>query len=509
MIQDAQAEVEQQKHEEDVEGVGSGLRAGGSQGRREAIECEAAENGGVGTAAGHPPRHQPEEQQRERRGEQRQQTQGVLPGADEGRHGLLQVQKADADGLLAAERLDEVVEGLSEQVQGKAGFVVAEGGIRGVAGEAQDQAERQQDRGGDQPETVRAGGWRAEGAGQDSVGRRSRHESNSGKAGRGSPTGMPRRPVRDGTLLPPRTEDYTPRRRMAARSTGLFGMGKSIRRSGTPAGREGTLAPRARPAPGRYGPLLAGLLLVLLTCLCHGPALRAFYIWDDDTWLTQNQAVKSPDGLARIWTDYRATPDPYPLVFTSFWAEYRIWKLWPVGFHAVNIAWHAGAAVLLWLLLRRLGLAGAWLIAAIWAIHPVQVETVAWVAERKNVMSAFFLFASLLAYVRFAGLGNAAAEASGAGAETMARGHGGWQAYGWALLFFVCSLLSKSATAPMPVVVLLLIWWKRGASAGARRRCWRRSSRRGLRRDWPRRTWSRCAWGLSGRSLTLPRCNGC
>lgn len=158
-----QAEVEQQKHEEDVEGVGSGLRAGGSQGRREAIECEAAENGGVGTAAGHPPRHQPEEQQRERCGEQRQQTQGVLPGANEGRHGLLQVQKADADGLLAAERLDEVVEGLSEQVQGKAGFVVAEGGIRGVAGEAQDQAERQQDRGGDQPETVRAGGWRSRG----------------------------------------------------------------------------------------------------------------------------------------------------------------------------------------------------------------------------------------------------------------------------------------------------------------------------------------------------------
>jgi len=211
----------------------------------------------------------------------------------------------------------------------------------------------------------------------------------------------------------------------------------------------------------RYRTLLAGLLLVMLTVLCHGPALGAFYIWDDDEWLVRNEVVKAPNGLAQIWTDYRATPDPYPLVFTSFWAEYRIWKFWPVGFHAVNIAWHAGAAVLLWLLLRRLGLAGAWVIAAIWALHPVQVETVAWVAERKNVMSACFLFASLLMYVRFAGLGQTTAGSRGADLAAPA-GRRNWQVYGWALLFFICSLLSKSATAPMPVVILLLLWWKRG-----------------------------------------------
>jgi len=130
------------------------------------------------------------------------------------------------------------------------------------------------------------------------------------------------------------------------------------------------------------------------------PTLRAQFIWDDNDYVTANPNLSDAAGLGRIWTDIHANWQYYPLVFTTFWVEYHAWGLNPVGYHADNILLHALGAILLWRLLVRLGLPGAWLAAAIFAVHPVEVESVAWVTERKNVLCGVFYLSAMLVYFR-------------------------------------------------------------------------------------------------------------
>jgi tetratricopeptide (TPR) repeat protein len=144
-------------------------------------------------------------------------------------------------------------------------------------------------------------------------------------------------------------------------------------------------------------------------------------------------------------------PQYYPLVHSSFWLEYHLWGLNPFGYHCVNILLHALAAILLYRTLLRLRLPGAWLAAAIFALHPVQVESVAWVTERKNVLSAVFYFASALAWLRFRPL-----EPNEAPAKAR------WKWYALALLLFIAALLSKTVTCSLPAALLLACWWKKG-----------------------------------------------
>ena len=141
-----------------------------------------------------------------------------------------------------------------------------------------------------------------------------------------------------------------------------------------------------------------GLVILGVLIMAYLPALRSGFIWDDDFYVTQNQTLRSMAGLRRIWLDPAATPQYYPLVHTSFWIEYHLWGLKPLGFHAVNLGLHALAAFLLYRVLRRLAVPGAWLAAAIFALHPVEVESVAWITERKNVLSAVFYLAAGLAF---------------------------------------------------------------------------------------------------------------
>ena len=98
-------------------------------------------------------------------------------------------------------------------------------------------------------------------------------------------------------------------------------------------------------------------------------------------------------GWLRIWTDTGANEQYYPLVFTTYWIEKRLWGLHPFGFHLVNVLVHAGAALLLWRFLRRLGLPGAWFAAATFALHPLCVESVAWITELKNTLSLVLVLA--------------------------------------------------------------------------------------------------------------------
>jgi hypothetical protein len=131
----------------------------------------------------------------------------------------------------------------------------------------------------------------------------------------------------------------------------------------------------------------------------YGPALRAGFIWDDDDYVTENPLLHTPDGFERIWLSMDAPSQYFPLVYTAFRIEYGLWGLDPFGYHLINVLFHAANALLLWLLLRRLDISGAWFAAAVFALHPVHVESVAWITERKNVMSLFFSLASRAAFL--------------------------------------------------------------------------------------------------------------
>jgi Tfp pilus assembly protein PilF len=192
-----------------------------------------------------------------------------------------------------------------------------------------------------------------------------------------------------------------------------------------------------------------GVLLGILVFAAYLPALSAKYIWDDDWHVTNNACLRSVEGLEEIWFSPSrpgriTTPQYYPLVHTTFWVEYHLWELRPFGYHLDNVLIHLGSVVLLWRLLVRLGVPGAWFAAAIWGVHPVQVETVAWITERKNTLSALFYLAAATAYLR----GDF--------------GRRGWGWYGGAFALFVCALLSKTVTSTLPAALLLILWWKRG-----------------------------------------------
>jgi Flp pilus assembly protein TadD len=200
-------------------------------------------------------------------------------------------------------------------------------------------------------------------------------------------------------------------------------------------------------------PLLRSALLVILVLAAYLPVFNAGFIWDDEAYVINNWTLRTPAGLDAIWTRPAATPQYYPLVHTTFWLEYQAWGLNPAGYHAVNVALHSANAVLLFLFLAGLGVPGAWWCAAIFAVHPVHVESVAWITERKNVLSGFFYLASALAWMRFAGLD----------AQPARRTYGG---YLLALGLFIAALLSKTVTCSLPAALLLVTWWKRGRLTG-------------------------------------------
>ena len=194
-------------------------------------------------------------------------------------------------------------------------------------------------------------------------------------------------------------------------------------------------------SPGE-SPALGCALIVLLTIVAYLPALHGGFIWDDDDHLTRNPAMQSVDGLRQIWSTLEVSRY-YPLTLTSFWVQRRLWGLEPLPYHAVNIALEAVNAVLVCTLLRRLGVRGAWVAAVLWAVHPVNVETVAWVTELKNTQSALFFLLALLMFLRF---------------EEELRPRD----YGMVLACGVAAMLSKPSTVMLPGVMLLCTWWRRG-----------------------------------------------
>jgi protein O-mannosyl-transferase len=205
------------------------------------------------------------------------------------------------------------------------------------------------------------------------------------------------------------------------------------------------------PAKTPFNQFAPHLVLVGLTLLAYLPALRAGFIWDDPDYVTQNATLRSFDGLRQMWLERRSLPQWYPLVHTTFWIEYQVWQLWSPGYHTVNVLLHGVSAAVLYAILRKLALPAGWLAAAVFAVHPVHVESVAWVTERKNVLSGIFYLAAAWAYFRF--------EDPDTDQPTSP---GNWRAYAAALALFLCALLSKTVTASLPAAILLVLWWKRG-----------------------------------------------
>jgi len=195
--------------------------------------------------------------------------------------------------------------------------------------------------------------------------------------------------------------------------------------------------------------LLALAALLAMTVLAYLPTVNNGYIWDDDHYVTANEALRDADGLGRIWSKFGTVPQYYPLTHTTFWVEHQLWGLRPAGYHIVNALLHAGGAMLWFVLLRRLGLstAASWLAAAVFALHPVHVESVAWITERKNVLSGLFYLLAALAYLK---CGNVDGQALR------------WRWWAAALLLFVLAMLSKSVAASLPAAVLLAVYWRIG-----------------------------------------------
>ena len=211
-------------------------------------------------------------------------------------------------------------------------------------------------------------------------------------------------------------------------------------------------------------PVGQGGLIVLLVFLAYLPALRGGFVWDDDSWTTRIIGLlRDPSGLRLIWFQPTALQQYYPLSGTTFWLDYQLWKFWTTPYHVENVLLHALAALLFWRLLLRLQLPGAWLASALFALHPVMVESVAWITERKNVLSLVFYLGALLAYLRYAqGVSSGRCQVTRTDSIPSHVTCHVSLFYALAFVLFLCALLAKTTTFSLPAVILLIGWWKRG-----------------------------------------------
>lgn len=185
---------------------------------------------------------------------------------------------------------------------------------------------------------------------------------------------------------------------------------------------------------------LALIALPLIALLAYLPAIRGGFIWDDDRHVWANHTLLNLRGLAHIWFRPSYLPQWYPITHTSFWLEYRLWGANPLGYHIDNVLLHVANALLLWRLLQKLNIRGGVLAAVIFALHPIEVESAAWISERKNVLSTFFALLSVLAFLN--------------------SGNRRWPIKSF--LLFALAMLSKTVASTLPAVLLVIVWWRDG-----------------------------------------------
>jgi Flp pilus assembly protein TadD len=184
------------------------------------------------------------------------------------------------------------------------------------------------------------------------------------------------------------------------------------------------------------------LILAVVTILAYQHTWRGGFLWDDDAYIINNELLTAPDGWQRIWFSLDSPSQYFPLTYSTFRVEHALWGLNTTGYHWVNLLLHVGNALLVWTVLARLRVPGSWLAALIFALHPVQVESVAWITERKNVLMAFFFLLTLLAWIAFVD----------------ERTRRQWIFYCLALIFYVLALSAKATACTLPAALFLILW---------------------------------------------------
>jgi len=197
---------------------------------------------------------------------------------------------------------------------------------------------------------------------------------------------------------------------------------------------------------------LFALLMLVAAVVFYSPALHGGFLWDDDTYISANWTLQSLKGLSAIWFIPAATCQYYPLTFTAFWTGYHLWGYDTLGYHLLNVAMHCAAAILLWQIMARLRLRSALLAGAIFALHPVNVMSVAWMTELKNTFSGTLALGAAWAYIRFVGLG-----VYGNGS---AKG-GRWRFFVLSLVLFQFAMFAKTAVSFLPLTLLMILWWQK------------------------------------------------
>jgi hypothetical protein len=185
-----------------------------------------------------------------------------------------------------------------------------------------------------------------------------------------------------------------------------------------------------------------GLVLLVAALVAYWPAMHGTIVWDDEQHITKT-ALRSLDGLRHIWFDVRATQQYYPLLHSAFWLEAQLFGDDTFGYHVVSVLLHVADAGLVVLLVRRLRIPGAWLAGFLFALHPVHVESVAWISELKNTLSLLFYLGAAIIYQGF---------------DEQRSSRDYWLAFA----LFACALMTKTVTATLPAALLVLFWWKRG-----------------------------------------------
>jgi tetratricopeptide (TPR) repeat protein len=176
--------------------------------------------------------------------------------------------------------------------------------------------------------------------------------------------------------------------------------------------------------------------IILLTLIAYLPALSGGFVFDDQIYLVTNPNLTGLKGLYRCWTEPTAYAY-HPLVMTTFWLEHQLWGLKPVGYHLNNLILHLVVSFLVWRLMVRMDLPGGWIAALFFALHPVHVESVAWITERKDVLSGVFALLTVLGWLSY-------------------RKGGGKQSYYLALFCFLLAMLAKSSVCLLPGVLFLI-----------------------------------------------------
>src|SRR5436190_10137829 len=190
---------------------------------------------------------------------------------------------------------------------------------------------------------------------------------------------------------------------------------------------------------------LFGVLLAALTIFAYYPAWHGGFLWDDDDYIINNKLLTAPDGWQRIWFSLDSPSQYFPLTYSTFRIEHALWGLNPTGYHWVNLLLHVANALLVWAVLARLKVPGAWLAAAVFALHPVQVESVAWISERKNVLMAFFFLLTLLAWIAFVDQRTKRPRFF----------------YCPALVFYALALSAKTTACTLPAALFLFLWLRK------------------------------------------------